>query len=58
MIKKNTINASINKVWDLGHCRNILQNGVLFRQIGTPYADNDLREGGKFNRQWRQKTEV
>ena len=50
MIKvQNTINASIDKVWDLWTSPEHIKNwNVPFENWHTPHAENDLRVGGKF----------
>ncbi|PIF32863.1 uncharacterized protein YndB with AHSA1/START domain [Flavobacterium sp. 9] len=46
---KNTINASIDKVWDLWTLpEHITKWSFASPDWHTPYAENDLREGGTF----------
>lgn len=46
---KNTINASITKVWDFWTLPDhITKWSFASPDWHTPYAENDLREGGKF----------
>ncbi len=46
---QNTINASINKVWDFWISPKHIQNwNYAFEEWHTPYAENDLRVNGKF----------
>jgi len=45
----NTINASIQKVWDLWTSPEHIRNwNIPFSDWHTPYAENDLKVGGKF----------
>ena len=50
MIKvQNTINASIDKVWNLWTSPEHIMNwNVPFENWHTPYAENDLKVDGKF----------
>lgn len=50
MIKvQNTINASIDKVWHLWTSPEHIMNwNIPFEDWNTPYAENDLKVGGKF----------
>jgi uncharacterized protein YndB with AHSA1/START domain len=50
MIKvQHTINAPIEKVWDLWTSPEHIMNwNVPFENWHTPYAENDLKVGGKF----------
>lgn len=50
MIKvQNTINASIDKVWDLWTSPEHIMNwNIPFENWHTPNAENDLKVGGKF----------
>lgn len=46
---QNTINASIDKVWEFWTQPEHIKNwSVASAEWHTPYAENDLREGGKF----------
>ncbi|OXA79656.1 Activator of Hsp90 ATPase homolog 1-like protein [Flavobacterium aquidurense] len=46
---QNTINTSIEKVWDLWTSPEHIMNwNVPFENWHTPYAENDLKVGGKF----------
>lgn len=46
---QNTINASINKVWDFWTLpEHIKKWSFASPDWHTPYAENDLKEGGKF----------
>jgi uncharacterized protein YndB with AHSA1/START domain len=46
---QNTINATIDKVWDFWTLpEHITKWSFASPEWHTPYADNDLREGGKF----------
>jgi uncharacterized protein YndB with AHSA1/START domain len=46
---KNTINASIDKVWEFwSFPEHITKWSFASPDWYTPYAENDLREGGKF----------
>ncbi|MBF4518531.1 SRPBCC family protein [Flavobacterium sp. ANB] len=46
---KNTINASIDKVWEFWTLPEHIKNwSFASTEWHTPYAENDLREGGKF----------
>ena len=46
---QNTINASINKVWDFWTLpEHITKWNNASPDWHTPYAENDLKEGGKF----------
>ncbi len=46
---KNTINASIDKVWDLWTLPEHIMNwNIPFSNWHTPFAENDLKVGGKF----------
>ena len=46
---KTTINASINKVWEFWTLpEHITKWSLASPDWHTPYAENDLREGGKF----------
>lgn len=47
---QNTINASIDKVWDFWTTpEHITRWSFASPDWHTPYAENDLREGGKFS---------
>lgn len=50
MIKvQNTINAPIDKVWDLWTLPEHIMNwNIPFLDWHTPYVENDLKVGGKF----------
>jgi uncharacterized protein YndB with AHSA1/START domain len=46
---QNTINASIDKVWEFWTQPEHIKNwSFASAEWHTPYAENDLREGGKF----------
>jgi len=46
---QNTINASIDKVWEFWTQTEHIKNwSFASAEWHTPYAENDLREGGKF----------
>lgn len=46
---QNTVNASINKVWDFWTLpEHITKWSFASPDWHTPYAENDLQEGGKF----------
>ncbi|WP_428230074.1 SRPBCC family protein [Flavobacterium sp.] len=46
---QNTINAGINKVWEFWTLpEHITKWSFASPEWHTPYAENDLREGGKF----------
>lgn len=46
---QNTINASIEKVWDVWTLPEHIMNwNIPFSDWHTPYAENDLKVGGKF----------
>lgn len=46
---QNTINASIDKVWDFWTLpEHIVNWSFASAEWHTPHAENDLREGGKF----------
>ncbi|OMQ11169.1 SRPBCC family protein [[Flexibacter] sp. ATCC 35103] len=46
---QNTINASIDKVWEFWTEPEHIKNwSFASAEWHTPYAENDLREGGKF----------
>lgn len=46
---QNTINASIDKVWDFWTLPEHITNwSFASAEWHTPYAENDLRQGGKF----------
>ena len=46
---QNTINASIDKVWDLWTSPEHIMNwNIPFEDWHTPYSENDLKVGGKF----------
>jgi len=46
---QNTINAPIDKVWDFWTLPEHITNwSFASAEWHTPYAENDLREGGKF----------
>jgi uncharacterized protein YndB with AHSA1/START domain len=46
---KTTVNASINKVWEFWNSpEHITKWSFASPDWHTPYAENDLREGGKF----------
>jgi uncharacterized protein YndB with AHSA1/START domain len=46
---QNTINASIDKVWDLWTSPEHIKNwNIPFEDWHTPHAENDLKVGGKF----------
>lgn len=46
---QNTINSSMEKVWELWTSPKHIQNwNYAFEEWYTPYAENDLRENGKF----------
>ena len=47
---QNTINASIDKVWEFWTQPEHIKNwSFASAEWHTPYAENDLREGGKFS---------
>lgn len=47
---QNTINASINKVWEFWTLpEHITKWSFASPEWHTPHAENDLREGGKFS---------
>lgn len=46
---QNSIKASIDKVWDLWTSpEHIMKWNIPFENWHTPYAENDLKVGGKF----------
>lgn len=46
---QNTINSDVEKVWELWTSPKHIQNwNYAFEEWCTPYAENDLRENGKF----------
>lgn len=46
---QNTINSSLEKVWELWTSSKHIQNwNYAFDEWYTPHAENDLRENGKF----------
>jgi len=46
---QNTINASVEKVWDLWTSPKHIQNwNYAFQEWHTPYAENDLQVNGRF----------